>query len=111
MASEVVVSGRLSTRSTSNSSWISAKGVKVPHSDGAVGVNVIERRLQRARARIRTVSVLNPSVLKVRLQLGDVVVSLGGLRRGLLVGFTLVHRPVVEEHLVIWRNLSPLDGH
>lgn len=78
MASEVVVSSCLSSRSASAGSRISAsKRVDVPDSDGAVRVDVVKRRLQRARTRgVRTVAILNPSILKVRLQLGDVVVGL-----------------------------------
>lgn len=113
MACEVVVPGCLSSRSSSSESRLSA-AVGVTDSDGCVRVDVVERRLQRARARVRAVAILNPSILKVRLQLCDVVVGLGGLLRGLrglLVGLALVHGSLAEEHFIIWRNFGPLDGH
>ncbi|TNN76661.1 hypothetical protein EYF80_013113 [Liparis tanakae] len=75
MASEVVVPGRLPARSSGSGPGIST-AVDVADSDGAVRVDVVERRLQRARTRVGAVAILDPAVLEVRLQLGDVVVGL-----------------------------------
>lgn len=36
---------------------------------------------------------------------------MGGLLRGLLVGFARIHGSMVEENIIIWRNFSPVDRH
>lgn len=77
MAREVVVPGGLSTRSAGTSARISASiVVEVSESDSPIRVYVVKRSLQRPRTRVWTVTILDPPILKVRLQLGDVVVCL-----------------------------------
>lgn len=80
--------------------------VERPDPHGAVGVQVIEVPIGRGvirgsrRAGIRTVAVMHPPVLKVRLQLSDVIV---GVR---LIWLVLVEGPRAEQRLIIWRHLG-----
>lgn len=107
VVSEVVVSARLPARPSHRSSRIAPKGMVGPHVDRPVRIHVIVRQIQGGGAGVGAVAILHPSILKVRLQLRDVVLGL----RGLLVGFARVNGPVIQEHVVIRRNLRPLNGH
>lgn len=109
---QVVVPGGLSTWPPWSGPPIPASvGVAVPDSDGAVGIYVVVGELQRAGTIARTVAILDPAVLEVRLQLSDVVVGLGGLWVGLRVGPAGEPRAVVEEHVVVRGDLCPVDGY
>lgn len=77
---------------------------------GTVGVQVVEVPIgssvirRSRRAGIRTVAVMDSSVLKVRLQLSYVVVRVG------LIWLVLVERPWAIHGLVVWRHLGARNG-